>query len=46
MNETLFVFTNDDAGMQEPARFAELLDFLKVQAVPATFFTVRFRVRC
>ncbi len=37
---TTFVFTNDDAGMQEPELFAELLDFLAKQAVPATFFTV------
>lgn len=40
MGETLFVFTNDDAGMQEPERFAELLDFLARQQVPGTFFVV------
>ena len=40
MAETLFAFTNDDAGMQEPELFAELLDFLDEQAVPATFFVV------
>ena len=40
MAETLFVFTNDDAGMQEPERFAELLDFLDDQQVPGTFFVV------
>jgi peptidoglycan/xylan/chitin deacetylase (PgdA/CDA1 family) len=38
--ETLFAFTNDDAGMQEPELFAELLDFLDEQQVPATFFVV------
>jgi peptidoglycan/xylan/chitin deacetylase (PgdA/CDA1 family) len=40
MNETLLAFTNDDAGMQEPERFAELLDFLAQQEVPATLFVV------
>lgn len=40
MTETLFAFTNDDAGMQDPERFAELLDFLDEQAIPATFFVV------
>lgn len=40
MGETLFVFTNDDAGMEEPERFAELLDFLAEQEVPGTFFVV------
>ncbi|HXF62722.1 MAG TPA: polysaccharide deacetylase family protein, partial [Caldilineaceae bacterium] len=40
MGETLFVFTNDDAGMQEPALFGQLLDFLKAQEAPATFFVV------
>lgn len=40
MTDTYVVFTNDDAGMQEPELFAELLDFLAVQEVPATFFTV------
>jgi peptidoglycan/xylan/chitin deacetylase (PgdA/CDA1 family) len=38
VDETLFVFTNDDPGGQEPERFAELLDFLAKQEVPATFF--------
>lgn len=42
MAETLFVLTNDDAGMQEPALFSELLDFLQAQEVPATFFVVPF----
>jgi len=42
MAETLFVLTNDDPGMQAPELFAELLDFLKAQAVPATFFVVPF----
>lgn len=37
---THFVFTNDDAGMHEPERFAELLDFLAEQEVPGTFFVV------
>lgn len=40
MTETLFAFSNDDAGMQEPALFADLLDFLDEQRVPATFFVV------
>ena len=40
MAETLFVLTNDDAGGQEPELFAELLDFLQEQEVPATFFVV------
>ncbi len=40
MVETRFVFTNDDAGMHEPERFAELLDFLDDHEVPATFFVV------
>lgn len=40
MAETLFVLTNDDPGGQEPELFAELLDFLKQQAVPATFFVI------
>lgn len=40
MPETLFAFTNDDAGMQEPELFVELLDFLDEQRVPATFFVV------
>ncbi len=40
MTETLFAFSNDDAGMQEPHLFAELLDFLDEQDVPATFFVV------
>jgi peptidoglycan/xylan/chitin deacetylase (PgdA/CDA1 family) len=42
MTETLFVLTNDDAGMQAPELFAELLDFLKAQEAPATFFVVPF----
>ncbi len=42
MAEPLFVFTNDDAGSAEPELFAELLDFLQEQEVPATFFTVPF----
>jgi peptidoglycan/xylan/chitin deacetylase (PgdA/CDA1 family) len=40
MGETVFVLTNDDAGAQEPELFAELLDFLAEQAVPATFFVI------
>jgi hypothetical protein len=40
MDETLFVLTNDDPGAQEPELFAELLDFLRDQAVPATFFVI------
>lgn len=40
MAETLFAFTNDDAGQQQPELFAELLDFLDEQQVPATFFVV------
>jgi hypothetical protein len=40
MGEMPFVFTNDDAGMHEPERFAELLDFLAEQQVPGTFFVV------
>lgn len=40
MAETLFVLTNDDPGGQEPELFAELLDFLREQAVPATFFVI------
>jgi peptidoglycan/xylan/chitin deacetylase (PgdA/CDA1 family) len=40
MPETLFCLTNDDAGSQQPERFAELLDFLAEERVPATFFVV------
>lgn len=40
MAETLFAFTNDDPGMQQPELFAELLDFLADERVPATFFVV------
>lgn len=40
MAETLYALTNDDAGGQEPERFAELLDFMRDQGVPATFFVV------
>jgi len=40
MRETLFCLTNDDAGSQEPELFGELLDFLALQRVPATFFVV------
>lgn len=40
MAETLFAFTNDDAGQQQPELFADLLDFLDEQQVPATFFVV------
>ena len=40
MTETLFAFTNDDPGMQQPELFAELLDFLDEQQVPGTFFVV------
>jgi peptidoglycan/xylan/chitin deacetylase (PgdA/CDA1 family) len=40
MAETLFAFSNDDAGMQEPELFAMLLDFLDEEEVPATFFVV------
>lgn len=40
MGEMRFVFTNDDAGMHEPDRFAELLDFLADHDVPGTFFVV------
>ena len=42
MTETLFAFTNDDPGMQQPELFAELLDFLDEQQVPGTFFVVPF----
>lgn len=42
MGETLFAFTNDDAGMNDPDLFAELLDFLHAQQIPATFFVVPF----
>ena len=37
MAETLFAFSNDDAGIQEPELFADLLDFLDEEQVPATF---------
>lgn len=37
---TWFVFTNDDAGMDRPDLFAQLLDFLAAEQVPATFFVV------
>ncbi len=37
-----FAFTNDDPGMQQPQLFAELLDFLDDQQVPATFFVVPY----
>src|SRR5262249_55933207 len=40
MNQVPFFFTNDDIGGQEPERFAQLLDFLHEQEVPATFFTI------
>jgi peptidoglycan/xylan/chitin deacetylase (PgdA/CDA1 family) len=40
MAETLFAFTNDDAGMAEPELFAQVLDFLREQEVPATCFVV------
>jgi len=40
MTATLFAFTNDDPGMQQPELFAELLDFLDEQKVPGTFFVV------
>lgn len=39
---TAFAFTNDDPGMQQPELFGELLDFLDVQGVPATFFVVPY----
>jgi peptidoglycan/xylan/chitin deacetylase (PgdA/CDA1 family) len=42
MSETYFALTNDDPGMNEPELFAELLDFLAGQGVPATFFVVPF----
>lgn len=42
MTQTLFAFTNDDPGMQQPDLFAELLDFLDEQGVPGTFFVVPF----
>jgi peptidoglycan/xylan/chitin deacetylase (PgdA/CDA1 family) len=35
-----FIFTNDDAGTHEVGLFHELLDFLRDEGVPATFFTV------
>jgi len=40
MTETLFALTNDDAGSQQPELFGELLDFLRAEQVPATFFVV------
>jgi peptidoglycan/xylan/chitin deacetylase (PgdA/CDA1 family) len=40
VSETLFAFTNDDAGGQDPHLFRELLDFLAGQGVVATFFVV------
>jgi len=42
MSETLFAFTNDDPGMQQPELFGELLDFLDEQEVVGTFFVVPF----
>lgn len=42
MTKTLFAFTNDDPGMQQPELFAELLDFLDEQEMPGTFFVVPF----
>jgi peptidoglycan/xylan/chitin deacetylase (PgdA/CDA1 family) len=36
----MFCLTNDDAGGHDPHLFEELLDFLEVQDVPATFFVV------
>lgn len=39
---TRFVLTNDDAGMAQPERFAELLDFLAQEEVPTTFFVVPY----
>lgn len=40
MAEKFFVLTNDDMGSAEPELMVELLDFLRDQAVPATFFVV------
>lgn len=40
MPDLFFVLTNDDAGGANPHLFRELLDFLVVQKVPATFFVV------
>lgn len=40
MPDLFFVLTNDDAGGANPHLFRELLDFLAVQNVPATFFVV------
>jgi len=42
MTETLFAFTDDDPGMQQPELFVELLDFLDEQQVPGTFFVVPY----
>jgi hypothetical protein len=35
-----FIFTNDDAGSGDVSLFHELLDFLRDEGVPGTFFTV------
>jgi hypothetical protein len=35
-----FIFTNDDAGSGDVRLFHELLDFLRDEGVPGTFFTV------
>ena len=40
MPDLFFVLTNDDAGGANPHLFRELLDFLAVQKIPATFFVV------
>ena len=35
-----FIFTNDDAGSGDVRLFHELLDFLRDEGVPGTFFTI------
>src|SRR5579871_3187696 len=35
-----YIFTNDDPGSGDVRLFHELLDFLREEKVPATFFTV------
>ena len=40
MTETLFTFTNDDPGMQEPVLFAGLLNSQDEHGVSSAYFVV------
>ena len=39
-NAMPFIFTNDDAGSGDVRLFHELLDFLRDEGVPGTFYVV------